>query len=126
MCTDPSTPDGQEIKWVETDRSSLRTRDQRRNYEVRDGGRREVYKESERVRRGLDLRELFESPFSEKENDSESAKYGGFRAVEIRGRSEAPSTIKKAILDPRIKADSELEKLYGREPDLDGPPAKDL
>ncbi|GFW54356.1 hypothetical protein TNCV_3703161 [Trichonephila clavipes] len=36
---------------------------------------------------------------------------------EIRGQSEAPAMIRKAILDPRIKADSEPEKLYMREPD---------
>ncbi|GFV39099.1 hypothetical protein TNCV_4339871 [Trichonephila clavipes] len=57
---------GQEIKWAETNRGGLRTRDQRRNYEARDGGRREVYKESERVRKGLDLREPFGGPSSER------------------------------------------------------------
>ncbi|GFX02815.1 hypothetical protein TNCV_4437971 [Trichonephila clavipes] len=77
----------------------------------------DVYMESERVRRELDFSEPFENLFSKRKNDSESAKYGGFRTAEIRERSEAPSTIKKAILDPRIKVDSEPEKLYVREPD---------
>ncbi|GFT15928.1 hypothetical protein TNCV_3314991 [Trichonephila clavipes] len=34
------------------------------------------------------------------------------RTGEIREPSESPSTIKKAILEPRTKTDSELEKLY--------------
>ncbi|GFU78525.1 hypothetical protein TNCV_2301371 [Trichonephila clavipes] len=60
------------------------------------GERRKVYKESERARRGRDLRELFWRRLQE--------------------LTEAPIVIKKAILDPRIKADSEPAKLYMREP----------
>ncbi|GFX50585.1 hypothetical protein TNCV_2721721 [Trichonephila clavipes] len=87
---------GQEIKWAETDKGYLRTRDQRRKEEARDGGRREVYKESERVRRRRDLREPFESPFSERKNDIESAKYGGIP------NCGDPGTVH---LSPRSKAD---------------------
>ncbi|GFW54615.1 hypothetical protein TNCV_5109891 [Trichonephila clavipes] len=54
---------------------------------------------------------------SERKKNIESVKYGGFKTVEIRGRSEAPLTIKKAILYPRVKANSEPEELYAREPD---------
>ncbi|GFX54675.1 hypothetical protein TNCV_3632321 [Trichonephila clavipes] len=32
MSTEPSEPNGQEIKWAETYRGGLKTRDQRRNY----------------------------------------------------------------------------------------------
>ncbi|GFS53472.1 hypothetical protein TNCV_4935451 [Trichonephila clavipes] len=39
MGTEPSAPNGQEMKWAEADRGSLRTRDKRRNYEARDGGK---------------------------------------------------------------------------------------
>ncbi|GFV05982.1 hypothetical protein TNCV_3142731 [Trichonephila clavipes] len=86
--------------------------------EARDGERREVFSRASEHEERLDWRELFESPFSERKNDSESTKYGGFRTGDLApGRSEAPSAIKKAILDPRIKADSEPEKLYVRKPD---------
>ncbi|GFW89511.1 hypothetical protein TNCV_1514621 [Trichonephila clavipes] len=62
MRTEPSASNGQDIKWAGTDKGILRTRNQKKEL---GGERREVYKESERVRRGLDLREPFWRPLHE-------------------------------------------------------------
>ncbi|GFW01694.1 hypothetical protein TNCV_4086091 [Trichonephila clavipes] len=81
MCTESSAPNGQEIKWAETYRGGLRTRDQRRNWEARDGER--------YVRRAREYE----------------------RDWILRESLETPSAREETIVNPRSSADSELWRL---------------
>ncbi|GFV20348.1 hypothetical protein TNCV_4141091 [Trichonephila clavipes] len=67
MCTEPSAPNGQEMKWAETDKDGLRTREKKELGSETRG----VQGQRERTKSDWILREPFGSPSSERIHQGE-------------------------------------------------------